>query len=57
MRVTLRRDRKLELQLPRPFPARSTLKDWLRTMTAKANSDIHGRDNRTVKQCRPLSIG
>ena len=54
MRMTFRCDPALEPHLPRPFPARSALPDWLRAMPAKAHSDIHGRDIRTVKQCPPF---
>ena len=36
------------------MPARGVLPDWLRAMPAKAHSDIHGRDIRTVKQCPPF---
>ena len=54
MRMIFRCDPKLEQHLPRPFPARSALPDWLRTMPAKAHSDVHGRDIRTVKQCPPF---
>jgi hypothetical protein len=54
MRMTFRCDPALEPHLPRPFPARGALPDWLRTMPAKAASAIHGRDIRTVKQCPPF---
>jgi len=52
--MTFRCDPKLEPHLPRPYPARSALPDWLRVMPAKAHSDIHGREIRTVKQCPPF---
>src|SRR5258708_13058664 len=54
MRMTFRCDPKLADHLPRPFSARSALPGWLRAMPAKAHSDIHGRDIRTVKQCPPF---
>ena len=54
MRMTFRCDPMLEPHLPRPYPARSALPDWLRAMPTKAHSDIHGRDIRTVKQCPPF---
>lgn len=54
MRMTFRCDPALEPYLPRPYPARSALPDWLRAMPAKAHSDIHGRDIRTIKQCPPF---
>ena len=54
MRMIFRCDPQLEPHLPRPVPARSALPDWLRDMPAKAHSEIHGRDIRTVKQCPPF---
>jgi hypothetical protein len=33
---------------------RNRLPDWLRAMPAKAHSDIHGREARTVKGCPPF---
>ena len=54
MRMIFRCDPALEPYLPRPYPARSALPDWLRKMPATAHSDIHGRDIRTVKQCPPF---
>ena len=54
MRMIFRCDPALADHLPRPTPARSGLPDWLREMPAKAHSDIHGRDIRTVKQCPPF---
>jgi hypothetical protein len=54
MRMIFRCDPALAEHLPRPLPARGGLPDWLRTMPAKAHSDIHGRDIRTVKQCPPF---
>jgi len=54
MRMIFRCDPALEKHLPRPVLARSQLPDWLRKMPAKAHSDIHGREIRTVKQCPPF---
>ena len=54
MRMIFRCDPALSDHLPRPVPARSALPDWLRAMPAKAHSEIHGRDIRTVKQCPPF---
>jgi hypothetical protein len=54
MRMIFRCDPALSEHLPRPIPARSALPDWLRAMPAKARSEIHGRDIRTVKQCPPF---
>src|SRR5450631_223538 len=54
MRMIFRCDPALAYYLLRPVPARSALPDWLRAMPAKARSEIHGRDIRTVKQCPPF---
>jgi hypothetical protein len=54
MRMIFRCDPALADHLPRPAPARGGLPDWLRQMPAKAHSDIHARDIRTVKQCPPF---
>jgi hypothetical protein len=54
MRMIFRCDPALSDHLLRPIPARSGLPDWLRNMPAKAASEIHGRDIRTVKQCPPF---
>lgn len=54
MRMIFRCDPALSDHLPRPVAARGSLPDWLRAMPAKAHSDIHGREIRTVKQCPPF---
>ena len=54
MRMIFRCDPRLSEHLLRPVPARTALPDWLRAMPAKAHSEIHGRDIRTVKQCPPF---
>ena len=54
MRMTFRCDPALADHLPRPVPARTALPDWLRAMPASADSDIHRREIRTVKQCPPF---
>jgi len=54
MRMIFRCDPALADHLPRPAPARGGIPDWLRRMPAKAHSQIHGRDIRTVKQCPPF---
>jgi hypothetical protein len=54
MRMIFRCDPALSDYLPRPILARSALPDWLRAMPAKARSEIHGREIRTVKQCPPF---
>ena len=54
MRIIFRCDPALADALPPPVLARSALPDWLRQMPAKAHSEIHGREIRTVKQCPPF---
>jgi hypothetical protein len=54
MRIVFRCDPALAAHLPRPVPARGALPDWLKTMPAKAFSESHGREIRTVKQCPPF---
>ncbi|WP_131114104.1 hypothetical protein [Lichenihabitans psoromatis] len=54
MRITFRCDPALIDRLERPVPARAVLPDWLRAMPAKAFSETHGQDVRTVKQCPPF---
>jgi hypothetical protein len=54
MRMIFRCDPALAPHLPKPAPARGQLPDWLRAMPAKAHSEIHGREIRTVKQCPPF---
>jgi hypothetical protein len=54
MRIIFRCDPAISDHLPRPMPARSALPDWLRSMPAKAHSEIHAREIRTVKQCPPF---
>lgn len=54
MQVTFRCDPALADILPRPKLAREAIPDWIRTMPAKAFSELHDRDVRTVKQCPPF---
>jgi hypothetical protein len=54
MKVTFRCDPALEPILPKPFPAKLGLPDWLKQMPMTAFSEFHGRDIRTVKQCPPF---
>jgi hypothetical protein len=54
MRMIFRCDPVLSDHLSRPVPARGALPDWLRAMPAKARSELHGREIRTVKQCPPF---
>ena len=54
MKVTFRCDPAFEAILPRPFPAKRGLPDWLRAMEMTAFSDFHGGPIRTVKQCPPF---
>ena len=54
MQIIFRCDPALIHMLPRPVPAKQVLPDWLRAMPAKAFSDFHDREIRTVKQCPPF---
>lgn len=54
MQIIFRCDPALIDLLPRPIPAKQALPDWLRAMPAKAFSELHGREIRTVKQCPPF---
>ena len=54
MQITFRCDPALVDLLPRPKLAREVIPDWLRKMPAKAFSELHDRDIRTVKQCPPF---
>ena len=54
MRVVFRCDPALIDLLPRPIAASQALPDWLRKMTPRALSPLHGRAIRTVKQCPPF---
>ena len=54
MKIHFRCDPALEDVLPRPIAAAHGLPDWLRDMSPKALSDLHGREIRTVKQCPPF---
>ncbi len=54
MNITFRCDPALIDLLPRPVPARAALPDWLRAMAPRAESAVHGREIRTVKQCPPF---
>ena len=54
MDILFRCDPALVDILPRPVLARDALPDWLRQMPAKAFSEMHQREVRTVKQCPPF---
>jgi len=54
MQITFRCDPALVDLLPRPKLAREAIPDWIRSMPAKAFSEVHERDVRTVKQCPPF---
>ena len=54
MNITFRCDPSLIDLLPRPVPARAVLPDWLRRMAPRADSAVHARTIRTVKQCPPF---
>ena len=54
MNITFRCDPALLDLLPRPVAARGALPEWLRRMAPRAESPVHGRSIRTVKQCPPF---
>jgi hypothetical protein len=54
MHVIFRCDPALADLIPRPFPARQGLPDWLRGMPRHTFSEMHGEDLRTVKHCPPF---
>lgn len=54
MRVTFRCDPALLGRIPRPQAARRALPEWLRDMPARAYSEMHGQEVRTLKQCPPF---
>ena len=54
MRIVFRCDPALADHLPRPFPARAGLPDWVRAMPPSVFSPTHGQQVRTVKQCPPF---
>ncbi|MDE2148206.1 MAG: hypothetical protein KGJ24_16100 [Burkholderiales bacterium] len=54
MKIAFRCDPALIDRLPRPVPARQALPEWLRRMPPRADSAVHGRSIRTVKQCPPF---
>ena len=54
MNITFRCDPALIDVLPRPVPARTALPQWLREMAPRADSALHQRAIRTVKQCPPF---
>jgi hypothetical protein len=54
MQITFRCHPALVDILPRPKLARETIPDWIRNLPARAFSEVHERDVRTVKQCPPF---
>src|SRR5882672_11538422 len=54
MNITFRCDPALIDVLPRPLHGRTALPDWLRHMAPRAQSEVHQRSIRTVKQCPPF---
>lgn len=54
MNITFRCDPALIDLLPRPVPAKAALPGWLRAMAPRADSAVHGRSIRTLKQCPPF---
>jgi hypothetical protein len=54
MKIHFRCDPALVEILPRPIAAARGLPEWLRDMSPKGPSELHGREIRTVKQCPPF---
>ena len=54
MKITFRCDPALVDVLPRPVAAREALPEWLQRMAPRAESSLHQRSIRTVKQCPPF---
>jgi hypothetical protein len=54
MNITFRCDPALIDLLPHPVPAHAALPEWLRQMAPRADSVVHGRSIRTLKQCPPF---
>lgn len=54
MKIVFRCDPALNGQLPEPVPAKTALPYWLRQMAPRAESVVHRRSIRTVKQCPPF---
>jgi hypothetical protein len=54
MRIVFRCDPALVDVLPRPVPSRQALPQWLREMAPRAESPLHQRPIRTLKQCPPF---
>ncbi len=54
MKVIFRCDPALVELLPRPILAKTALPKWLRAMAPRADSPVHSRSIRTLKQCPPF---
>ena len=54
MNITFRCDPSLIDLLPQPISARAALPTWLREMAPRAQSSVHQRSIRTLKQCPPF---
>lgn len=54
MQIIFRCDPSLIDLLPQPILARDALPHWLREMSPRAQSSVHQRSIRTVKQCPPF---
>ena len=54
MNIHFRCDSALVDILPRPIAAAQGLPGWLRDMSPKVASEVHGREIRTIKQCPPF---
>ena len=54
MKITFRCPPELKDKLPKPYPAKRGLPDWLKAMPMSAYSADLGRDINTVKHCPPF---
>jgi hypothetical protein len=54
MKITFRCPPELKDRLPKPYPARRGLPDWLRAMPMSAPSPELGQEINTVKHCPPF---
>lgn len=54
MKITFRCPPELKDRLPKPYPAKRGLPDWLRTMPMSAPSPELGQEITTVKHCPPF---
>lgn len=54
MKITFRCPPELEGRLPKPFPAKRGLPEWLKTMSMTAEAPDFGKSLPTLKQCPPF---